>query len=254
MPAPGLFVWFDVMTHSKDQTIAFYTALFDWAVEAWDTGGGHVYPMFKPAGAEAAEGGVDEIPEAQRERVPSHWINYVTVPDVDGACQRVAALGGKVLQHAYDIPKVGRTAVCADPQGALFAPFTPNEHAEESEPTLWGPCWVELMTSDREGAIAFYTEIFGYGVGDGPVDDYTTLMRGTLPAAGVMASPMPEVPPHWLTYIWVDDLDARVAQVGELGGRVVAGPMAVPTVGRVAVCLDDQGAAFGLFGDPAPRT
>ena len=53
-------------------------------------------------------------------------------------------------------------------------------------------------------------------------------------------------PPSWLYYVDVDDLDAAVARVTSRGGTIAHGPMSVPGGARVAMCLDSQGAAFGL--------
>ena len=52
---------------------------------------------------------------------PPHWIGYTAVDDVDASVKKATSLGGKVLAPAFDIPKVGRVAVLADPQGAAFA-------------------------------------------------------------------------------------------------------------------------------------
>ena len=53
-------------------------------------------------------------------------------------------------------------------------------------------------------------------------------------------------PPMWLYYVTVDDVDAAVAEVKKLGGQVLNGPMEVPDGGRIAQCVDPQGALFAL--------
>lgn len=67
------------------------------------------------------------------------------------------------------------------------------------------------------------------------------------PYGGMYTKPagMP-APPHWLYYITVPDIDAAAAQVTELGGRVLNGPMEVPGGDMVAQCMDPQGGAFAL--------
>jgi len=250
MSTPGHFVWFDIMAHDKDKARAFYTSLFDWDVDEADMGPMGMYPMFRPTTADAsgAVGGAVEIEEAQRATLPSHWINYIVVEDCDATLERVKQHGGSILQPAFDVPDVGRMAVCADPQGAVFSPMQEaNPGPEPDMPSMWQVCWNELMTSDPDAATAFYTEVFGYSAGPGPTEGYVTLMTGERPQAGLMKSPMDDAPPHWLTYIWVDDIEARAKKVTDLGGQVVAPPSEVPTVGTIAVCLDNQGAAFGIF-------
>jgi predicted enzyme related to lactoylglutathione lyase len=55
------------------------------------------------------------------------------------------------------------------------------------------------------------------------------------------------VPPHWMPYVWVDSVDATVKRAAEMGGKVVAPPMDVPDVGRMAFLQDPQGAHFAIF-------
>jgi predicted enzyme related to lactoylglutathione lyase len=51
--------------------------------------------------------------------VPSHWMAYITVDDVDAASAKVTELGGKLLHGPQDIPTVGRFSVIQDPTGAV---------------------------------------------------------------------------------------------------------------------------------------
>jgi hypothetical protein len=63
-----------------------------------------------------------------------------------------------------------------------------------------------------------------------------------------MQGPMFEgVPPHWMSYVAVADVDATAKEASQKGGAVVAPPMDVPGVGRMAVLKDPQGAVFSLF-------
>jgi predicted enzyme related to lactoylglutathione lyase len=55
------------------------------------------------------------------------------------------------------------------------------------------------------------------------------------------------VPPHWQPYVAVGDPDATTAKAKDLGGAVLAEPMDVPKVGRIAVLRDPQGATFGII-------
>jgi len=56
-----------------------------------------------------------------------------------------------------------------------------------------------------------------------------------------------EVPSHWMAYINVDDVDALVSKVTELGGQILHGPQDIPTVGRFVIIQDPTGAAVSLF-------
>jgi predicted enzyme related to lactoylglutathione lyase len=55
------------------------------------------------------------------------------------------------------------------------------------------------------------------------------------------------MPPHWLTYVGTDDVDATAAKAKDLGGNVIVEPADIPEVGRFSIVADPTGAVFGLF-------
>ena len=109
-------------------------------------------------------------------------------------------------------------------------------------------CWNELVTTDVEAAKAFYGKLFGWTTA--PLMEGYTLFnkdKGDRNAGGLMKTPQPGMPAQWLAYVCVDDVDATAAQVAALGGKIKMPPMDIPTVGRIAVLSDPQGAAIGIF-------
>lgn len=113
--------------------------------------------------------------------------------------------------------------------------------------------WYDLLTTDTAAAIAFYGRVVGWSTQDFPggKGHYTMWVGSQGPLGGVMTLP-DEVakmgaPPHWMSNVTVADLDASVAKVKALGGRVYKEPEAIPTVGRFAVIGDPQGGALSLF-------
>ncbi len=111
--------------------------------------------------------------------------------------------------------------------------------------------WFELTTTDVAAAKAFYAALFGWETKDMPMPGmtYTVVSAGGDEVAGMMAMPQQAagVPPHWGIYVSVDDVDATVRRAGELGGKVVVPPQAVPGVGRFAVIADPQGATIAAI-------
>jgi hypothetical protein len=57
----------------------------------------------------------------------------------------------------------------------------------------------------------------------------------------------PEVPPHWLPYFAVTDVDSTAATATGAGGTLLMEPTSVPDGPRIAVLRDPQGAAFGVY-------
>ena len=112
--------------------------------------------------------------------------------------------------------------------------------------------WQDLTVDNAEELRDFYSQVAGWRsepLSMGDYDDYVMLapggeagIAGVCHARGVNAS----IPPQWMIYINVEDLDASVASVEELGGAVVDGPRAMGD-GRFCIIRDPAGAVCGLI-------
>ncbi len=256
--AHGRPCWYDLMTPDTGGSQAFYTETFNWKTMPWE--GPMDYTMLLVQGMEGPFGGLMELPvEAAQMGAPPHWLCYFNVDDTDASVAKVAELGGAVYRAPMDIPEVGRFAVVADPQGAVFALFTSLHDAPEGEEL----CvldnffhWHELNTTDLEGARTFYTELLGWQETEshdmGPEFGVYSMfgLRGATYGGMSAAGKVTGVPAHWLPYLKVADIDATAERFKANGGQVLNGPMEVPGGGRVAQCMDAQGAAVGLSWQP----
>ena len=113
-------------------------------------------------------------------------------------------------------------------------------------------CWNELSTNDVEAAQKFYSELLGWKLhtSDAAGMNYTEIEAAGRRIGGMYQQTPecgPAMPPHWMAYVAVDDVDALTARVESLGGRVCVGPMDIPNVGRFAVINDPAGAAFSII-------
>ena len=243
---PGVPSWVDIGVPDKQAAADFYGGLFGWdAPEGPAEAGG--YRVATVRGRAVA--GIGD------QQNPGHpvWATYIAVDDADEAVAKVLAAGGQVLLPAMDVLDVGRMAVFADPQGAVFSVWQAGTHpgAElANEPGTWS--WSELITTDVQAATSFYADVFGWTTdpkGDGPVPEYVEWQVGGRSVAGMMQKPpmMPaEVPPHWGVYFAVADADAAAARVQELGGTVLMPPMDIEP-GRFAAVADPSGAVFNVI-------
>lgn len=121
--------------------------------------------------------------------------------------------------------------------------------------------WRELMTTDVEASLRFYTEAFGWKtetmkMPDGM--DYTLVKVGETGVGGIMKHPMPGVPAFWGGAVSVDDVDAVASRVTAAGGKVIVPPIDAGGMGRYAGLMDPQGAVVNAWkgndGDgPAPE-
>jgi predicted enzyme related to lactoylglutathione lyase len=116
-------------------------------------------------------------------------------------------------------------------------------------------CWVGLATSDVAAARAFYGSLFGWqaeALDAGAAGAYTILRHGGKEVA-ILYRQQPQAraagaPPHWTSYISVDDADATAARANELGGAAVfRAAFDVLDAGRVAAIRDPAGAIVSLW-------
>jgi predicted enzyme related to lactoylglutathione lyase len=114
--------------------------------------------------------------------------------------------------------------------------------------------WVDLSTTDLEGAHAFYSGLFGWEPDNQPLPgggSYTNFRIAGYSVAGG-GEMMPEMkeagaPPVWTSYVNHSDIDAVCARAAEAGGVVFMGPMDVMDQGRLALIQDPTGAPFGVW-------
>lgn len=244
----GRFVWHELITPDPKAALGFYGELFGWRATEMDMGPHGKYNILKSGDTDV--GGATTPPPGGK--VPPSWLAYASVHDVDEAAKKAVAHGGKVMSQPTTIPNVGRFAVLVDPQGAALAAFKGDSERPELEgpPAVGTFCWDELLTSDPAAALRFYKEIYGWTVEEkdmGPMGTYNILKRGERQSGGVMKSPMPHVPPNWLSYVAVADVDASAKRASGLKGKIVVPPSDIPGIGRFSIVQDPQGASLALF-------
>lgn len=248
--APGIFNWIDLGTTDVEGACKFYGAMFGWTFEQSgdDT---HPYWLGRLEGQDVC-GLYSQMPEQRQQGIPPNWLNYVSCGNAGDTTALVEKNGGQVLMGPMDVMDHGRMSVLMDPTGAVFAIWQALKHCGSGivgDPGA--PCWNELMTNDTGKAGAFYSAVFGWGRNPMamPGMEYTIFTEGEAQRAGMMPI-LPEmgpVPPNWMVYFAVANCDAACEKAVQLGGTICQPGMDVPNVGRMAVLMDPQGAAFSII-------
>lgn len=251
------FVWHEVMVPNPSASPAFYSPITGWGTRKFDDG--MDYTMWTVD--DAPVGGLMALPqELASQGVPPHWLHYIGVQDVDATAARAQQLGGRITMPPTDIPDVGRFAVILDPQGAVFAIYKNTQETPPPGAPKFGEfSWHELGTTDRDAAWAFYSALFGWqqtsmmDMGGGMMYQMFGL-DGNAPIGGMytLGADMAGIPPNWLGYVLVKNVDDAVQAVAKGGGQLMAGPIDIPD-GRVAIFTDPQGAAFAVHQDTSAR-
>ena len=111
------------------------------------------------------------------------------------------------------------------------------------------PCWVDYSAEDVEAAKAFYADLLGWSYTEGNAEygGYLTCLSSDRAAAGMAPRMDATSPASWTTYLATDDADAVVSDIASAGGAVVAPPMDVGPMGRMAIATDPEGNVFGLW-------
>jgi len=131
--------------------------------------------------------------------------------------------------------------------------------AEFNVPKPGEICWRELMTTDLNGALDFYSKLFGWKLEQTKVSqmEYKEIIIDGVAYGGMMAidenwGPEPP-PPNWGTYIAVANTDETIEKIKGNGGSVKVPPFDAPGVGRMSVVADPSGAVFSViqFATPA---
>ena len=115
---------------------------------------------------------------------------------------------------------------------------------------------VELHTSDLKRAKEFYGKLFDWKLEDTPMPgggSYTMINVGNGTGGGMLTSPTPGVPPHWLTYVGVDDVRAATQKAKQLGAKVVQDVMEVGEHGTMSVIPDPTGATLAMWQPKTPH-
>jgi hypothetical protein len=110
--------------------------------------------------------------------------------------------------------------------------------------------WNELVTRDPEKAKKFYGATIGWTFDGMPMPDgtYWVAKMGDKSVGGLFTIGGPQwdgVPEHWMSYLAVDDVDARVKKAQAAGAKLMRPIFDVPGVGRIAILTEPGGAGVG---------
>jgi len=248
----GAPCWVDLMTSDTERSREFYCQLFGWTAEApaGEFGG---YFSFAKDGVLVA-GCMGAQPDSG---IPDVWSVYLATDDAVKTLDAAVDNGGQVYVEPMVVGDLGTMAVVADAGGASVGFCQAGRHQGFGFLAEAGtPSWFELHTRDYEAAVSFYRDVFRWDTqvaSDDPDFRYTLQVDGETQLAGIMDASafLPEgVPAHWSVYFGVDDADAALARIVELGGTVVI-PAEDTPYGRLATAADPTGAQFKLIGPNA---
>jgi uncharacterized protein len=254
MPAPTLVAgapcWIDIYSSDTAKATEFYGQLFGWTAEPPEEGFGGYFTFTKDG---KHVGGC--MHNDGEQGVPDTWTVYLRSDDIEATAEAAAAHGGRVDLAPMAVGENGSMAMVADPGKASVGVWQPGtQQGFEVRDEIGTPNWFELHTTNYDATVDFYREVFKWNThaeGDTPEFRYTTLGEAGNQLAGIMDASafMPAgAPAQWSVYFGVEDTDAALRRVVELGGTVVQ-PTEDTPYGRLAQATDPTGTLFKLVSD-----
>ncbi|MBP0461519.1 VOC family protein [Streptomyces montanisoli] len=245
---PGTPCWVDLMVPDQQAALDFYRDLFGWQGEVGpeEYGG---YALCTQRGRPVA-GIMQSRPAANGEPPPpSSWTTYFASGDIGSTEGQVVDAGGALLVPPMQVGRLGWMMVGADPQGAVFGLWQGIEFPGAGIVNEHGALvWNQLITTEVPGAAQFYRALCLECVPMRDMPGFTAFqVRGhTVGGVQDMSNMDAGIPPHWLVYFAVDDVDSTVDAVVHAGGNVRVPPFDLEKVGRMAVVEDPQRALFAV--------
>lgn len=238
--------WIELYTPDIDASAAFYRDLLGWEITRGESG--------EPLTTEVRHGGrlIASFEPATEAPGDSGWLVSFMVDDVRAAAGAAERTGGGIVLEPTSISEDMAYALVSDPDGNVVG-LMEDEEAEGPYPYQAGmPVWFDVLASDLESAERFYREAAGWAtrrltIADQEQPFYTSVV-GERSVSGVGRAGYfggEEVPSAWRIYFGVEDTDAAVQRVLELGGSVIVEPIDF-TFGRMAEVADPHGARFLL--------
>jgi predicted enzyme related to lactoylglutathione lyase len=236
----------------------FYTRLFGWTV-AYEG----MFGVFVKDG-EAVASFIDQAMQPGAHDQPPNWMPFVRVSRIEEVTDRAGSLGGRVWIPVFEAvqSKVSLiSGLTREILGLWESPVRPEGPVMLVPPGV--AAWFELVTPNPEPAKKYYADLFGWRFDS--EGTYTVITNGSHSIAGVLKmegdwedhafleaiGQAPgekwEVPPHWMVFLHVDDVEQVASRAESLGGRILARPDTLHTFGQFAVLRDPQNAYFSIF-------
>jgi predicted enzyme related to lactoylglutathione lyase len=257
----GTITSVDLTVSKADEVRDFYERVIGWTHSDVEMGDYSDYMMIAPDGQPT--GGIC-FKQGVNAALPSVWMVYFLVDDVNASMQTVERLGGKVLVRPEPTASY-LYAVIQDPAGATCALFQMDEatkeymapHLEKAAETATQPgkrAWVDLTVEDAEGVRDFYQQVLGWTPQEVPMEgkggnynDYNMCDTDGNPVVGICHKQggNQDIPSQWMAYFVVPDVDASVKAVEAGGGKVLTSHNMGSS--RMAIIQDPAGAVCSLF-------
>ena len=211
------FIYADLSTYDLKITKKFYSNVFGWR---YYNSGEDYWIAF--AGRKEATGLYETPKKFQEMNMPSFWMSYIQVNNVEETVQLARELGG-IIELVDLEASIGKIALIRDPLGAGFTIYEGdmlNVRTPDTPNTL---VWNELFVSDVSKVKTFYETIFHWTIVPSETDRYSILdTEGTeISAINEVSNSLKGKYEYWSVFFAVKDIAKTKAKVLKNGGSLV---------------------------------
>jgi len=243
----GKLLWMDLFTEDVEKEVSFYTGLFGWESETL-TDDFVTYTLLK--NGETPIAGVVYRPASEGATVQGIWMPYLSVKNIKKTMKKVVASDGRIEVPLNEFSNRGKQVIVRDREGALLGLMESATGDPDDLPGEVGDfAWAQLFVRDIDGAVQFYTKIFGYESEQREKnknvfahlfkndDKYRTSLQK-------ISDERPNAHPSWISLVPVVNLEETLKKAKALGGVVAWGPDPEVLQGRIAYIEDPAGASL----------
>jgi len=237
------FIWADLSTYDIQLAKRFYSQCFGWTYREVDSG------YYSCRAQNGFAGGLFTMPEKfQNMGMPSFWMSYIHVEDIEEIVRVAERHGAKVEVKPQPAPGGGMIALIRDPSGAGFTCYEGEDSfGRDATGTLGNMVWNELHVSDLAIVESFYSNVFGWRIQATDNEDRYEIFapsENSEPIAGIQvtSNDLKGDKEYWGVYFSVSSLSSTAKDIEKGGGQIV---VEQPLGNRPALlAFDSQGAAF----------
>lgn len=241
------FIWHELFSTNLYASQSFYGELFQYTFEQQSNGTSLFSNEDGPQGA--------ITPISIDVGLPSNWIGYITVNNLQRAMRKVDSLGGRlVIMPEDDKEHESQVIMFTGPEGAPLKAIQGDGSKKEQSLKVGAIAWNELLCSTPMYSFSFLHALTDWdreSVPMWPSNMYHLCKDNDISCAGIQSlSPELVTSAHWVSYFLCDDLEKTCNRIEELGGSLVTKIVEMPTLGHYCVALDNMGAVFALLTRP----
>jgi uncharacterized protein len=237
------FIWHELLTTDLEKSASFYREVFGYTFEQ------EADESLVLCNEDGPQCSVIRIPD--KLGIPSTWIGYLSVDDIDRIERKAPVIGGSIIIPATRSEGIPAFLMFRGPEGAALKVVEVDGSNASFSDKQGAIAWNELLCSNPMFSFTFLHVLTDWdreAIKQWPSNVYHLCKSNGEPRAGVqMLNKEILTNAHWLCYFLCDELSTSREAVKANGGSLVTTVMDLPNFGKYCVVMDNNDAVFALL-------